>query len=123
MQTNMMMPANYNTLNTDEMTYLSGGLSNPINDAFTSLGVPALIVGAVSLINTLWGVNNTRNWVQNNKKNEGTSTGNVASMTVNGVDDIISYASKSIWNAVLTVYTGINLAVWWPLTAFAWLTA
>ena len=33
------------------------------------------------------------------------------------------YRCKSIGNAIVGVYTALNLTGWWPVTAIAWVTA
>ena len=33
------------------------------------------------------------------------------------------YMGKSIGNAIVGVYTALNLTGWWPVTAIAWVTA
>lgn len=122
MDNTLMMPKNYNLIAQEEMVYTCGG-ANLINNVFSALGVPSLIIGAVSIADLIWGVSSTRSWLQENKKSSGNTAKDVADTAVEGIDDVIAYASKSVWHSVVAVYTGMNLATWWPVTALAWLTA
>ena len=83
MEKKLMLPANYNVMNEEEMTYTSGG------DGFTAPFAVGWTIGAViSVANLIWG-----------------------------------YMGKSIGNAIVGVYTALNLTGWWPVTAIAWVTA
>ena len=117
----MMMPAYYNILSTEEMTYTEGGSS--YDDAAASFAVSYLIgygAGlALSLGNMVWGIGKTRNWIKE-EKSKGATTSELMSR---GVDAAFDYMNKSIWNAVVGVYTTVNLVGWWPVTAIAWVTA
>lgn len=119
MKNDMMMPANYNALSEEELTYLCGGDGN---DFLAGMGVPLLVVGAVSIGNMVWAISNTREWIKDNKRTDGDPATNVANLVLDGIDDTIAYASKSVWKSIVTVYTASNLATWWPVTAIAWLT-
>lgn len=123
MDNKMMLPANYCVMDEEEMTYTCGGDSNPITSVLSMFGVPTMIIAAVSVANMIWGVSNTRSWIQKNKSTDMGSAEALASLVVNGIDSTVSYASKSVWNAVVTVCTAGNLLTWWPVTAIAWITA
>ena len=85
MEKKLMLPANYNVMNEEEMTYTSGG------DGFTAPFAVGWTIGAViSVANLIWGLDQTRTW---------------------------------IGNAIVGVYTALNLTGWWPVTAIAWVTA
>lgn len=112
MENTMMMPAKYDAVPEEEMVYTCGG----------ELIVPLAIAGALSVGNLVWGVSHTRTWLQANKKTEGDEVQNAAELLINGIDSAIAYAGNSIWKAIVSVYTAANLALWWPVTAIAWLT-
>ena len=100
MEKKLMLPANYNVMNEEEMTYTSGG------DGFTAPFAVGWTIGAViSVANLIWGLDQTRTWIKNNKKNG------------ENITDL------SIGNAIVGVYTALNLTGWWPVTAIAWVTA
>ena len=103
MEKKLMLPANYNVMNEEEMTYTSGG------DGFTAPFAVGWTIGAViSVANLIWGLDQTRTWIKNNKKNG---------------ENITDLAAKGIGNAIVGVYTALNLTGWWPVTAIAWVTA
>ena len=96
MENKMMMPACYSVMTEDEMTYTSGG------DAGTAYAVGWVIGTTISIANM------------------GKS---VTELAASGIDAFANYLNKSVGNAVVGVYTAINLAGWWPVTAVAWVTA
>lgn len=119
MEKKMMMPANYNVMNDEEMTYTHGGAaSDAVIIGYGLIGTAATIL---SIGNLIWSVGVTRDWIAKNKKD--TSVEGLVNLAGKGVSDVANYASKSLWNAVVTVYTAINMTGWWPVTAIAWLTA
>ena len=62
MEKKLMLPANYNVMNEEEMTYTSGG------DGFTAPFAVGWTIGAViSVANLIWGLDQTRTWIKNNK--------------------------------------------------------
>lgn len=111
MEKKLMLPANYNVMNEEEMTYTYGGEGAP-----SAFG----IVGAViSVANLIWGLDQTRTWIKNNKKNGE----NITDLAAKGINAAADYMGKSIGNAIVGVYTALNLTGWWPVTAIAWVTA
>ena len=86
MEKKLMLPANYNVMNEEEMTYTSGGDGT---------------------------------WIKNNKKNGE----NITDLAAKGINAAADYMGKSIGNAIVGVYTALNLTGWWPVTAIAWVTA
>ena len=110
MEKKLMLPANYNVMNEEEMTYTYGG-----EDAPSAFG----IVGAViSVANLIWGLDQTRAWIKANKGKK-----NAFDLAGEGIDASLRYMNKSIGNAIVGMYTAVNLAVWCPVTAIAWITA
>lgn len=116
MENKIKMPAAYNVMNEEEMTYTYGG----DNSDAAALGY--LIGSTISIGNYIWGVAKTREWIKENK--EGRTFGQLLSK---GMDDISAYMSQSLWNAISGGYTVVNVTSWslvlWPVTAIAWLTA
>lgn len=126
MEYKMMLPAACEPMREDEMTYVSGGAdpaSAFLDAIFTTSGVVGLALAALSIGNMVWAVGTTRSWIHDNKKVTDNAVDDVVNLAVAGVDATIGYASRSVWNAVVTVYTTMNLTTWWPVTAIAWLTA
>lgn len=65
------------------------------------------------------GLDQTRTWIKNNKKNGE----NITDLAAKGINAAADYMGKSIGNAIVGVYTALNLTGWWPVTAIAWVTA
>ena len=102
MEKKLMLPANYNVMNEEEMTYTSGG------DGFTAPFAVGWTIGAViSVANLIWGLDQTRTWIKNNKKNGE----NITDLAAKGINAAADYMSKSIGNAIVGVYTALNLIV------------
>lgn len=113
MENKMMMPASYNALNEEEMTYTCGGAS----DVGTVVAaVAGLAVGALSLYNYVWGLNESRKWLKKNK------TGNVFTTASKALDATVDYMGTSVLNTIRGIYTAMQFTSLWPVTAVAWLT-
>ena len=96
MEKKLMLPANYNVMNEEEMTYTSGG------DGFTAPFAVGWTIGAViSVANLIWGLDQTRTWIKNNKKNGE----NITDLAAKGINAAADYMGKSIGNAIVGVYT------------------
>lgn len=121
MSTEIRLPVSYNVINDEEMTYTCGG-ANVADSALIAMGASSVVVGAISIVNLVWALGSTRSWISKNKGSNKTAT-DVLSLSAKGVDAVANYASKSVWNAIVTVYSAANLVTWWPVTAVAWLTA
>ena len=117
MEKKFMMPANYNVMNDEEMTYTYGG--DAVSAYLTGYYAVGTIGAILSIGNMIWGINESRNWIQANKK-EGQ---NVTDLARKGIDDVLTYMGQSVGNAIVGIYTTLNLVSWWPVTAIAWLTA
>ena len=124
MEKKLMLPANYNVMNEEEMTYTEGG-ANLLQAVcavagFTAPFAVGWTIGAViSVANLIWGLDQTRTWIKNNKKNGE----NITDLAAKGINAAADYMGKSIGNAIVGVYTALNLTGWWPVTAIAWVTA
>jgi len=90
---------------------------------FATGSVVGLAAAILSIGNMVWAIGTTRDWIHRNKTTTDNPVTDALDLAVKGVDDAISYASRSLWNAVVTVYTTMNLSTWWPVTAIAWITA
>ena len=117
MENKIKMPAAYNVMNEEEMTYTCGG------DAYDdSYAIGWLIGSTISFGNYVWGVAKTRQWIKENK--EGRTIGELLSK---GMDDMSDYMSKSVGSALIGTYSILNVAGWsitlWPVTLIAWVTA
>lgn len=114
MEKKLMLPANYNVMNEEEMTYTCGGA-----DTSTPFWIGWGIGTVISVANLIWGLDQTRSWIKSNKKDGQ----NVTDLAAKGIDAAANYMGKSIGNAIVGVYTALNLTSWWPVTAIAWVTA
>lgn len=112
MEKTLAMPARFDALENDELTYTSGG------SVTSTLGAAAtLAMGALYVYNYAWGLNETRNWLKKNK------TGDVLQTAAKAADATVDYVSASLLNTVRAVFTGMQFTTLWPITAVAWLTA
>lgn len=116
MEKKIMMPANYNVMNEEEMTYTQGGAAVDAGLAAYTLVFSAY--GIVSLVNLCWAIPKTRNWIKEHKEGRG-----VGDLISDGLDAAFDYMNQSVGNAVIGVYTALNLASWPIVTAIAWITA
>ena len=92
MEKKLMLPANYNVMNEEEMTYTSGG------DGFTApFAVVGTIGAVISVANLIWGLDQTRTWIKNNKKNGE----NITDLAAKGINAAADYMGKSIGNAIV----------------------
>ena len=85
MENKMMMPACYNVMTEDEMTYTSGG------DAGTAYAVGWVIGTTISIANMVWGISAARNWLSNKSNRKG----NVLTVLGRAMDDIGEDMTKS----------------------------
>ena len=111
MEKKMMMPANYNVMNEEEMTYTTGG-------AVPGLGViPSLLYAGLSIYNEIWAAKNIKNFVDSHKGQDTSATINAA------VDQFKNYINKDVKSAVIGVYSVWNQLSWWPITGIYCLLA
>ena len=87
MEKKLMMPANYNVMTEEEMTYTEGGSA-----AFDTFKVAATVVGSVVLgASYIWGISTARNWLSNKSNREG----NILTILGRAMDDIGEDMTKS----------------------------
>jgi len=103
MEKKLMLPANYNVMNEEEMTYTSGG------DGFTAPFAVGWTIGAViSVANLIWGLDQTRTWIKNNKKN-GENITDLAAKGINAAADYMGKSIVSVLSACVKCGTEIEL--------------
>lgn len=104
MEMNVRMPANYNVMNEEEMTYTTGGVdfSNIVVSTMVGTGVAGWIFTGVMVINWLDMLGGARNWVAANKTND------LVTNLENGVKAWVDYTSASAWNAVRSIAATIT---------------
>ncbi len=77
------LPANYNVLTEEEMTYTEGG---------SAFGTAATVVGAVVLGSSyVWGISQAKDWLNT----AGNRKGNILTIAGRAVDDILNDMAKS----------------------------
>ena len=103
MEMTVRMPANYNLMTADEMTYTTGGAWT---DWYAGLNVAGDVVGAVMtgvmVINWLDMLGGARNWYSVNK------TDDIITNVENGVKAWVNYTGSSAWNAVRSIAATIT---------------
>ncbi len=103
MEMTVRMPANYNIMTEDEMTYTNGGA---ISDWYTSLSIAGDVVGWVltgaMVINWLDMLSGARTWYAVNK------TDSITTNIENGVNAWVNYTTSSAWNAVRSIAATIT---------------
>lgn len=113
MEKKLMMPANYNVLSQDEMTYTEGGA-----DAVDAIsGAVSLAIAGLSIYNYIWGLSQGRQWMKAHKNQSASDT------IDNAMNDFHNYVQSSLFNAVRGIYTAVQYIGCWPITALVLLTA
>lgn len=102
MEKKLMMPANYNVMTEEEMTYTEGG----------SIGgtVVALAYAGISIYNEIWAAKNIKSFVNKHKNQNASNTINAA------VNEFSAYINKDLQSAVIGIYSAWNQLAWWPVT-------
>ncbi len=104
MEMNVRMPANYNVMNEEEMTYTTGGVdfSNIVVSTMVGTGVAGWIFTGVMVINWLDMLGGARSWYAANK------TGNIGTDIENAIQTWVDYTGSSAWNAVRSIAATIT---------------
>ena len=109
MEMTVRMPANYNLMTADEMTYTTGGAWT---DWYAGLNVAGDVVGAVMtgvmIVNWLDMLGGARNWYSVNK------TDDIITNVENGIKAWVDYTSSSAWNAVRSIAARRRRHPLWP---------
>lgn len=119
MEKKMMMPANYNVMTEEEMTYTEGGAAADILLGTANLvaGVAGIAVAGLYLYNYYKGMVAARNYVAAHK---GEETGK---MLEGGINTYVNYMQKDITSAVKGIFAGIASVNLFPITALCLITA
>lgn len=104
MEMTVRMPANYNLMTEEEMTYTTGGVDfgNIAIGTMVGTGVASWILTGVMVVNWLDMLGGARNWVAANKTND------LVTNIENGVKAWVDYTSASAWNAVRSIAATIT---------------
>lgn len=94
MEMNVRMPANYNVMNEEEMTYTTGGAPAVY---YASLA-GSLVVGGLMLYNWIDLLMGARGWYAANK------TGDLGTDLEKGVDAWVDYTTSSVVNCIRSIF-------------------
>ena len=104
MEMNVRMPANYNVMNEEEMTYTTGGASA----AYYASLAGSLVVGGLLLYNWVDQLLGARSWYAANK------TGNIGTDLEKGIDTWLNYTTSSVVNCIRSI-CATSTAVFSPI--------
>ena len=118
MEKKMMMPANYNVMTEEEMTYTNGGAGEAAAGIISLVALTAEVaLGGLYLYNYYKGMVAARKYVAAHK---GEETGK---MLEGGIDTYVNYMQKDITSAVKGIFAGIASVNLFPITALCLITA
>lgn len=95
MEMTVRMPANYNLMTEDEMTYTEGG--SVLGGVYVASNVVSWVLTGVMVVNWLDLLGGARRWYAANKTND------LVTNLENGVNAWVDYTSSSAWNAVRSI--------------------
>ena len=95
MEMTVRMPANYNLMTEDEMTYTEGG--SVLGGVYVASNVVSWVLTGVMAVNWLDLLGGARRWYAANKTND------LVTNLENGVNAWVDYTSSSAWNAVRSI--------------------
>lgn len=95
MEMTVRMPANYNLMTEDEMTYTEGG--SILDGMYVASNVVSWVLTGVMVVNWLDLLGGARRWYAANKTND------LVTNLENGVNAWVDYTSSSAWNAVRSI--------------------
>ena len=95
MEMTVRMPANYNLMTEDEMTYTEGG--SVWGGVYVASNVVSWVLTGVMVVNWLDLLGGARRWYAANKTND------LVTNLENGVYAWVDYTSSSAWNAVRSI--------------------
>ena len=95
MEMTVRMPANYNLMTEDEMTYTEGG--SVLGGVYVASNVVSWVLTGVMVVNWLDLLGGARRWYAANKTND------LVANLENGVNAWVDYTSSSAWNAVRSI--------------------
>ena len=116
MEKKIMMPANYNVMSEEEMTYTQGG--NAVDAAFSAVvSLSSLAVSVLYIYNYAKGMKATREYIKAHK-GEDTST-----LVDGGIEVYSNYVQSSPVNAIKDIAAGLASMSFFPITALCVVTA
>ena len=115
MENKMKMPANYNVMNEEEMTYTQGGSVASVVSAVSALAGTAFSIW--SLYNYYKGMVATRNYVAAHKGQD------TAALLEGGLNTYVNYLQKDLISAFKGICSGTAAVGLWPITALVIVTA
>ncbi|OUN72417.1 hypothetical protein B5G12_09120 [Faecalibacterium sp. An58] len=95
------MPANYNVMSEEEMTYTTGGAID-LGVFYLAGDVASWILTGVMVVNWLDMLGGARSWYAVNK------TGNIGTDIENAIQTWVDYTGSSAWNAVRSIAATIT---------------
>ena len=118
MEKKMMMPANYNVMTEEEMTYTEGGYAEGLGPVVGLVVFGAeLAVGGLYLYNYYKGMVDTRNYVAAHKGQD------TAALLEGGMNTYVNYLQKDLVSAFKGICAGSAAVGLWPITALVIITA
>lgn len=119
MEKKMMMPANYNVMTEEEMTYTQGGAAADGAAIALSIAsrVAGLAIGGVYLYNYYQGMVAARDYVSAHKGE------NATQLIDGGLTTYVNYMQSDLMSAVKGVFAGIAAVNLFPITALCLITA
>lgn len=95
MEMTVRMPANYNLMTEDEMTYTTGGAD--LTSVYLARDIASWVLTGVMVINWVDMLGGARNWYAANKTND------IGTNIEKGVEAWVDYTSSSLWNGVRSI--------------------
>ena len=115
MEMTVRMPANYNLMTEDEMTYTTGGADAGSAAAVITGGI-SLAIWGLGLYNWIDQLLGARRWYAANKP------GNIGTALEKGIDTWLNYTTSSVLNcvrSVLATASSLGSPIGWVATAVA----
>lgn len=119
MEKKMMMPANYNVMTEEEMTYTQGGAGFDVVVGAASLvsSVAGIAVGCMYLYNYYKGMVAAREYVAAHKGED------TSKLIDGGLTTYVNYMQTDVMSAIKGVAAGIASINLFPITALCLITA
>ena len=115
MEMTVRMPANYNLMTEDEMTYTTGGAAGGVPAAVIPGGT-SWVIGGRGLYNGITHLLGARRWYA------ATKTGNIGTDLEKGIDTWLNYTASPVLNcvrSVLATASSLGSPIGWVATAVA----
>lgn len=117
MEMTVRMPANYNLMSEDEMTYTTGGAAGAADVISVASAAVSIVAGVYAVYSTIWGLTGARNWLAANKG------GDLMTTLDKAVNDGVAYATSSVGTLIRSCVALMGMTTVWPITAIALITA